>query len=46
MRTLCSLTHSRKLSTKKTDHSVLTEQRDDESVQKVLAFFQEKLTPA
>ncbi len=33
-------------STKKTDHSVLTEQRDDESVQKVLAFFQEKLTPA
>jgi dienelactone hydrolase len=31
-------------STKKTDHSVLTEQRDDESVQKVLSFFQEKLS--
>ncbi len=30
-------------SAKKSDHSVLTEQRDDESVQKVLAFFQEKL---
>jgi dienelactone hydrolase len=31
-------------STKKSDHSVLTEQRDDESVQKVLSFFQEKLS--
>ena len=31
-------------STKSTDHSVLTEQRDDESVQKVLTFFQEKLS--
>lgn len=30
-------------STKKSDHSVLTEQRDEPSVQKVLAFFQEKL---
>jgi dienelactone hydrolase len=33
-------------SAKKSDHSVLTEQRDDASVQKVLAFFQEKLAPA
>ncbi|MFM2079118.1 MAG: hypothetical protein RJA49_3008 [Actinomycetota bacterium] len=32
-------------STKKTDHSVLTEQRDEESVQRVLAFFKEKLHP-
>lgn len=31
-------------STKKTDHSVLTEQRDEDSVQQVLAFFEEKLT--
>ena len=30
-------------STKKTDHSVLTEQRDDESVQRVLQFFRDKL---
>jgi len=30
-------------STKKSDHSVLTEQRDEPSVQKVLAFFHEKL---
>lgn len=32
-------------STKKTDHSVLTEQRDEDSVQQVLAFFEEKLAP-
>lgn len=32
-------------STKKTDHSVLTEQRDEASVEKVLAFFAEKLKP-
>jgi dienelactone hydrolase len=31
-------------SAKKSDHSVLTEQRDEDSVQKVLAFFQEKLS--
>ena len=30
-------------STKKSDHSVLTEQRDEPSVQQVLAFFREKL---
>ncbi len=30
-------------STKKSDHSVLTEQRDEPSVQQVLAFFQDKL---
>ena len=30
-------------STKKTDHSVLTEQRDEESVQRVLQFFRDKL---
>lgn len=30
-------------STKKSDHSVLTEQRDEPSVQRVLAFFHEKL---
>jgi dienelactone hydrolase len=30
-------------STKKTDHSVLTEQRDEPSVQRVLSFFREKL---
>lgn len=30
-------------STKKTDHSVLTEQRDDESVRRVIEFFAEKL---
>ncbi|MEY4010429.1 MAG: hypothetical protein RLZZ93_1121 [Actinomycetota bacterium] len=30
-------------SSKKTDHSVLTEQRDDESVRRVLSFFREKL---
>ena len=30
-------------STKKTDHSVLTEQRDDASVERVLDFFAEKL---
>lgn len=30
-------------STKKTDHSVLTEQRDEESVRRVLNFFREKL---
>ncbi|MFM9036236.1 MAG: dienelactone hydrolase, partial [Actinomycetota bacterium] len=30
-------------STKKTDHSVLTEQRDEVSVQRVLSFFREKL---
>ena len=33
-------------SAKKTDHSVLTEQRDDASVQRVLDFFAEKLLPA
>lgn len=32
-------------STKKTDHSVLTEQRDDASVERVLDFFAEKLQP-
>ncbi len=32
-------------STSKSDHSVLTEQRDEPSVQRVLAFFQEKLNP-
>jgi dienelactone hydrolase len=32
-------------STKKTDHSVLTEQRDDASVARVLDFFVEKLHP-
>jgi len=32
-------------STSKRDHSVLTEQRDEPSVQRVLAFFQEKLHP-
>jgi dienelactone hydrolase len=31
-------------SAKKSDHSVLTEQRDEDSVQKVLAFFHEKLS--
>lgn len=31
-------------SAKKTDHSVLTEQRDDASVERVLDFFEEKLT--
>jgi dienelactone hydrolase len=30
-------------SSKKTDHSVLTEQRDDASVQRVIGFFREKL---
>jgi len=30
-------------STKKTDHSVLTEQRDEASVQRVVSFFREKL---
>jgi hypothetical protein len=30
-------------SSKKTDHSVLTEQRDEPSVQRVLSFFREKL---
>ena len=30
-------------STKKSDHSVLTEQRDDESVQRVIKFFHDKL---
>jgi hypothetical protein len=30
-------------STKTTDHSVLTEQRDDESVARVIDFFVEKL---
>lgn len=30
-------------SSKKTDHSVLTEQRDDESVRRVLSFFRERL---
>lgn len=33
-------------STKKSDHSVLTEQRDEASVQRVLDFFGEKLLPA
>ena len=32
-------------SSSKRDHSVLTEQRDEPSVQRVLAFFQEKLHP-
>jgi len=32
-------------STKKTDHSVLTEQRDDASVERVLDFFVDKLHP-
>ena len=32
-------------STKKADHSVLTEQRNEASVQRVLAFFNEKLKP-
>ena len=32
-------------SNKKTDHSVLTEQRDDDSVVKVIDFFKEKLAP-
>jgi hypothetical protein len=32
-------------STSKRDHSVLTEQRDDASVERVLDFFTEKLTP-
>jgi hypothetical protein len=32
-------------STAKNDHSVLTEQRDDASVEQVLAFFEAKLTP-
>jgi dienelactone hydrolase len=32
-------------SAKKSDHSVLTEQRDDDSVQKVLAFLRDKLSP-
>ncbi len=32
-------------SVNKTDHSVLTEQRDDESVERVLDFFVEKLQP-
>lgn len=33
-------------SNKKLDHSVLTEQRDDESVERVLDFFVEKLQPS
>ena len=33
-------------STKRRDHSVLTEQRDEESVQRVLTFFREKLGPS
>jgi len=33
-------------SAKKTDHSVLTEQRDEPSVQRVLAFLAEKLKPS
>ena len=33
-------------SAKKSDHSVLTEQRDEPSVQRVLDFFCEKLLPA
>ncbi len=32
-------------STKKTDHSVLTEQRDEASVERVISFFREKLRP-
>lgn len=32
-------------STKRSDHSVLTEERDEPSVQRVLAFFNEKLKP-
>jgi hypothetical protein len=32
-------------SSKKTDHSVLTEQRDDDSVERVLDFLVEKLQP-
>ena len=32
-------------SSAKSDHSVLTEQRDDASVEQVLAFFESKLTP-
>ncbi len=32
-------------STKRTDHSVVTEQRDDATVQQVLEFFRTKLTP-
>jgi dienelactone hydrolase len=33
-------------STSKRDHSVLTEQRDEASVQRVIQFFRDKLTPA